>query len=143
MSHPSPSPVLAIDPGRHKCGLAVLAGDGRILERLVVPREQLGERLRELAGRHNVAEVVLGDRTGGQSAAEQVQAALPQACLHLVDEHRTSEQARRRYFAEHPPRGWRRLLPTSLQTPPVSIDDWAAVILAERRLRQRNEEGRP
>ncbi|HKM17981.1 MAG TPA: pre-16S rRNA-processing nuclease YqgF, partial [Limnochordia bacterium] len=34
----------------------------------------------------------------------------------------------------HPPRGWRRLLPVSLQTPPVPIDDYVAVILAQRYL---------
>jgi hypothetical protein len=55
----------------------------------------------------------------------------------LVDEHRSSEQGRRRYFRDNPPRGWRRLLPVGLQTPPRAYDDYVAVILAERYLASR------
>ncbi len=55
----------------------------------------------------------------------------------MIDEHRSSEQGRRRYFRENPPRGWRRLLPVGLQTPPRAYDDYVAVVLAERYLASR------
>ena len=35
----------------------------------------------------------------------------------------------------NPPRGWRRLLPVSMQMPPEPYDDYVAVILAQRFLR--------
>jgi hypothetical protein len=48
----------------------------------------------------------------------------------VVPEAYTTLRARRRYFDEHPLRGWRRLFP-GLQTPPIPIDDYAAVLIAE------------
>jgi len=128
------SPILAIDPGRYKCGLAVLARDAAVLERRVVRLAELGAAVRELAGRYGFSEVALGNRTGAEGVATALRATLPQARVTLMDEHHTTELARTRYFQAHPPRGWRRLIPLGLQTPPESIDDWAAVVLGERYL---------
>ena len=44
----------------------------------------------------------------------------------------TSVKARERYWEHNPRRGWRRLLPATLQTPPEPVDDFVALILAER-----------
>ena len=52
--------------------------------------------------------------------------------IHFVDEYETSRAARELYFAEHPPRGWRRLVPIGLQLPPRPIDDYAAILIARR-----------
>ena len=54
--------------------------------------------------------------------------------VHLVDEYETSRRARELYFRDHPPRGWRRLVPTGLQLPPVPVDDYAAILIARRYL---------
>ncbi len=48
-----------------------------------------------------------------------------------VNEAFTSQRARARFLAENQPRGLQRLLPRSLRTPPVPVDDYAAVLLAE------------
>jgi hypothetical protein len=50
----------------------------------------------------------------------------------VVDETDTSYRARALYFADHPPRGWRRLVPLGLQLPPRPIDDYAALLIARR-----------
>ncbi len=125
-------PVLAVDPGRDKCGIAVLAADGRILHKGIVSAARLAEEVAHLLDEHHPDRLLLGDRT----AAEEVRRGLSQAGCplepQLVDEHRSSEQGRRRYFRDNPPRGWRRLLPIGLQTPPRPYDDYVAVILAER-----------
>jgi hypothetical protein len=55
----------------------------------------------------------------------------------LAEEAETTLVARRRYFRDHPPRGWRRLLPLSLQVPPEPYDDYAAAIIGERYLHAR------
>ncbi len=129
--------LLAIDPGRDKCGVAVVQGDGSVLHHAVVPTPELAGEVRRLAAEHGVVTLVLGDRT----AARQVEAALRKGGLGLVlvtvDEHRSSEEGRRRYFRENPRRGWRRLLPVSMQTPPRPYDDYVAIVLAERYLSAR------
>jgi RNase H-fold protein (predicted Holliday junction resolvase) len=135
--------ILAIDPGRDKCGLAVVTFAGEALAQEVIPADALGARARELAGRYDVAVIVVGDRTGADAALNAIESALPDTETTAVDEHRSTEEARRLYFREHPPRGWRRLIPTTLQTPPRPYDDYVAVILAHRYLRSGGEQGRP
>ena len=68
--------------------------------------------------------------------------ALPKAAVRaaglpfaLVDERETTLQARARFFIDHPPRGWRRLMPRGMLLPDRPIDDYAALLIAERYLR--------
>lgn len=123
--------ILAVDPGIEKCGV-VAADDISILERAVVPAAEFASRLREWAMRHRISQVVLGDRTGRDEILKQVRTNLPGIPVAVVMEANTTLLARRRYFAEHPPRGWRRLLPVSMQVPPEPYDDYAAQVILER-----------
>jgi RNase H-fold protein (predicted Holliday junction resolvase) len=55
--------------------------------------------------------------------------------FELVDERETTLRARARFFADHPPRGWKRLIPAGMLLPDRPIDDYAAVLIAERFLK--------
>jgi RNase H-fold protein (predicted Holliday junction resolvase) len=125
--------VLGIDPGTRKVGFALIdAADAPALARGIEPLETLIERLRPLLQEHPIAAVALG---GGTNAA-RIGAALAVlgAPVHIIDERDTTYRARALYFAEHPPTGWRRLLPIGLQLPPGPIDDYAAMLIARRYL---------
>lgn len=124
--------VLAIDPGSAKCGLAVVAQEGAVLFQAVVSAEQVLAQARELVVLHRPRAIVIGNGTGSKPLLLQLQAAGLPAPLVPVDESHTSLAARERYLDTHPPRGWQRLLPRSLRTPPVAYDDYVAVLLAER-----------
>lgn len=128
MNDPRRRVVLAVDPGRTKCGVAACA-PGTVIARAVVAPEALPALVREWQARHGVTEIVIGNRT----TSARVIALLEGAGIRpsLVDEAGTTLRARARYFAEHPPRGWRRLVPRGLQVPPEPYDDYAAVLLAE------------
>ena len=79
---------------------------------------------------HPVEALALGRGTNARAlAAELGDLGVP---IHLVDEYETTRRARELYFAEHPPRGWRRLIPLGLQLPPGPIDDYAAILIARR-----------
>lgn len=122
--------VLAIDPGRRKCGLAVVDREAGLLERRVLSAAELPQVAREWCGRYHPDLLLLGAGTGSRALLNPLaEFTVP---LRRVPERETTRQARGRYFAEHPPRGWRRLLPLSLQTPPVPVDDYAAWIIAEQ-----------
>ena len=125
--------ILGIDPGTRKCGFAVVATpQSAPLELGIVPTEQLAATVRELAGRFALRAIALGGGTHtGPVAAIVRDLGLP---VEIVDERETTLLARRRYFATHPPRGWRRLVPQGMLLPPVPIDDFAAVLIAERLL---------
>jgi RNase H-fold protein (predicted Holliday junction resolvase) len=128
-----PDVVIAVDPGRGKCGLAAVDSAGRVMQKAVVPAAEIAEAVARLLEAHPDATVVLGDRTG----AAEIGAMLTARCRVspvLVEEHHSTLEGRRRYFEENPPRGWRRLLPLGLQTPPRPYDDYVAIVLAERYL---------
>lgn len=132
--------VLAVDPGHAKCGVAVCE-PGKIHARVVVPREALPALVRDWQSRYAVTDVVVGNRT----ASSEVIALLADAGVapvSVVEEEGTTLRARARYFAEHPARGWRRLVPRTLQTPPEPYDDYAAVLLAEAVLEGRGVGGK-
>lgn len=126
--------IIAIDPGQEKCGLALLRFTGEVVFQDVVARHRLAEEVRRLHQAHHPRVIVVGDRTGAREVVpllEELHLATP---VQLVDEHRSSEEGRRRYFAANPPRGWRRLLPRGLLTPGRPHDDYVAIILGERYL---------
>ncbi|HXF82770.1 MAG TPA: pre-16S rRNA-processing nuclease YqgF [bacterium] len=137
-----PAVVLAIDPGREKCGLAVLAADGTVLARRVVAAMELIVAAKDLAGRYAPQAIVVGDRTASASVRRALAQGLPDLPAEVVPEAGTTLEARRLYFADHPPRGWRRFVPLSLQVPPEPYDDYAAVALGRRFLSGRREGAR-
>ncbi len=127
-------PLLAVDPGREKCGVAVVTYAREILEREIISTPELPLRVAYHVGRYGIDIIVLGDRTG----ARQVRDALRQAGFMMeiafVDEDRSSELGRRRYLQDHRGAGLCRLLPIGLRTPDRPYDDYVAIILAERYL---------
>lgn len=123
--------VLAVDPGRGKCGVAVVVPGGVLARRIVAPAD-LVPLVRAWIAAHAVEVVVIGGSTGFRAVATGL-GDLP-VPVRRVDERGTTLAARRRYFADHPPRGWRRFLPRSLLIPPEPYDDYAAVVLGEAHL---------
>lgn len=128
--------VLAVDPGSSKIGMALVRrendGSLEVLWRRIGKIEELENDLREGMAIENPATVVVGSGTNSKAVVRRIRELGPVSGILLVDEANTSQQARERYWEHHPRRGWRRILPASLQTPPEPVDDFVAVILAER-----------
>ena len=129
--------VAAIDPGREKCGVAVVAEDGNVLEQSVVATERLADEMASRVRRFSPEMILLGNGTTSKAAEAAVHEALPDMPVKIVDEYRTTDDAKRAYWKAHPPTGWRRFIPTGMQVPPVPVDDFVAVILAQRYLSSR------
>jgi RNase H-fold protein (predicted Holliday junction resolvase) len=124
--------VIAVDPGRIKAGYAVLDSAGDPLDSGICPVESLAQRLRTVVATHTPAVVALGRGTNAKPVAEALAAlGLP---IRWVDEYETTRRARDLFFTDHPPRGWRRLLPRGLQVPDRPIDDYAAILIGRRYL---------
>lgn len=129
----TPETVLAIDPGSVKCGLAVVSALPLVrLKLAVVDRARLtvevGDALRSFP---QISRLLMGSGTGSGDLRRAVQQTFPQIVLETVDEHGSSERARRRFVREIPPRGLRKLLPPGLRTPERPYDDYVALLLAE------------
>ena len=124
--------IMGVDPGRDKCGVAVLNSAGKIKFSEVIPTENFETAIQKLAAQFEIEMVVLGNGTTHVEAEKKIRAInLP---VTVIDEKYTTEEARREYWVQNPPRGWRRLLPVSMQVPPVPVDNIVAEILAKRYL---------
>ena len=129
-----PETILAIDPGRAKCGLAVVSGPlpPLCLERAVVETDRLTLAVAEvLRRRPEITQMLIGGGTNGATLRRAVAHFFPQMPLLVVDEYNTSARARERFLRENPAYGWRRLLPNGLRSPETPYDDYAALMLAE------------
>lgn len=137
------APLLAIDPGRDKCGLAVVDGTGALLHREVIPTVQLTHRLALLLERFAPARVLMGNGTSWRKLRPVVEEVIlvhrsrlsrgatdSDLALEVVNERYTTERAREAYWKHNPPRGLRRLVPLGLQVPPEPYDDYAAWCMA-------------
>jgi RNase H-fold protein (predicted Holliday junction resolvase) len=126
--------VLAIDPGREKCGIAVAEKRSGALYQKVIDTKELISIVKELSEEYQVAVIVMGNGTSSDQAKKNIETFITdkQIDLQLVDEYRTTDAAKIRYCQANPPRGLMRLIPTTMQVPPVPVDDYVAVILAER-----------
>jgi RNase H-fold protein (predicted Holliday junction resolvase) len=127
--------VIAVDPGREKCGIAVVTSRQGVLRQQVISTVKLAETAAELAENYRTNTVVIGNRTSSRSAiAILQQVRVNDAKLNIipVDEHHSTEEARKRYWGQNPPRGLARIIPVTMRVPPVPVDDFVAVILAER-----------
>ena len=125
--------ILGIDPGTRKCGYALVAGTGRPPEAFgIVETAALPTLVAQLLTRHTIAAIAMGSGTHADSLRALLAGlGVP---VNLVDERDTTLRARARYFADWPPRGWRRLIPRGMLLPPRPIDDYAALLIAERYL---------
>ena len=126
--------IMAVDPGRDKCGMAVLDIQGKVLWRQVIETRDLERIAQERSGEFAPACLVLGDGTTSKEAGGRLRAALPGLTVRVVDEYRTTEEAKKLYWQVNPPKGWRKFLPVTMQVPPEPVDDLVAVILARREL---------
>lgn len=130
--------IIAVDPGREKCGIAVMQNDGNIFYQQVIATADLAKMVRDCYEKYAPTCLVIGDGTTSKEAQAAIRAAVEELEICVVNEYRTTDQAKLRYWQENPPKGWRKLLPVTMQVPPVPVDDYVAVILAERYLFHEN-----
>lgn len=138
---------LGIDPGRDKTGVALVDGNGTILAVQVLRTRSFSDNLLKFLFqnlqvnnawglRKKMRAVVMGDGTGSGEHRKWIEKALPGYTVHIVDEKFSTEEARDLYWELYPPKGWRRLIPLGLQTPPGPLDGYAAVVQVRRYLQQ-------
>ncbi len=128
--------VLAIDPGTSKCGLALVhrksGGQLELIWHQVAPTDCVVDSLRAAEDISPFQLIIVGGGTSSNLVVREIREKLPSMGILVVDETNTTLQARERYWEHHPRRGWRRFLPATLQVPPDPVDDFVALILAER-----------
>ncbi len=126
--------IISIDPGRDKCGIAILDEKANVIKKSVISTCYFDNEIRGFTKGYNPDVIIIGDGTGRKLIKEKISSISGDIPIKFVREDRSTLEARRRYFQDNPPRGLRRLLPISLLIPPETYDDYVAVILGERYL---------
>ena len=135
--------ILALDPGSEKRGFAIVHDDGTHGELGIVYVAELPRTLPRIIAQHQPEAIVVGEGTAAETVDDLVaslQLGLP---THAVDETNSTREARERYWREHPPQGFWRLIPLSLQTPPEPVDAYAAWVIGDRYLRHAARKSAP
>ncbi len=123
---------LALDPGIERVGMALGESPKRIEWQGVVDRGEVMDTIIDLLSTYPHLLLILGDGTTSSSLKEELVERGLKERISIIDESYSTREGRYLYFKENSPRGWRRLLPTSLQTPPEFWDDYVARILLDR-----------
>ena len=126
--------ILGLDPGRDKCGVAVMDDRREIISHLVVDSAVASAKILELVKQHDINLIVMGDGTTSKIWQQQISVALPAIDIAMVDEANSTLEARDRYWTMYPPAKLQRLIPRSLLIPPRPVDDIVAILLIERYL---------
>lgn len=135
--------IFSIDPGTSKVGLAVVDSSGVVIHKEILKEIQLlEETLISLISLHNPDVIILGNGTGSKKIGEFLESQFHEIIpIELVDEKKSTEEARKEYYLRHSP--IRRFLLTVLHILGVSapdFDDDVAVILVKRYLKAKSEQ---
>lgn len=127
--------ILGFDPGRQKCGLAVMAVDRKLHYHEVIAAENAIATIQELRQIYPISVLVMGDQTTAKTWKKQLNEELPEPLrIILVDERYSTLEARDRYWQMYPPKGLYKLIPQGMRPLPRPVDDIVAILLIERYL---------
>lgn len=125
--------IIAIDPGKDKCGVAC-GNENTVFEHKTVLTCELYDTIFNITERYDVDIVVCGNSTHASDILDLIKPL--EIKTALVDETNSTYEARKLYFADNPPRFLKKLIPITMQYPPVPIDDYAAIIILQRYLKK-------
>ncbi|MEA5551523.1 pre-16S rRNA-processing nuclease YqgF [Anabaena cylindrica UHCC 0172] len=127
--------ILGFDPGRDKCGVAVMGLDRQLYYHQVVPAGDAIAQIETLRQKFPISLIVMGDQTTAKKWKQRLNQELTDSLnIILIDERYSTLEARDRYWQMFPPTGLTKLLPKGLRQPPRPIDDIVAILLIERYL---------
>ncbi|MDV3000880.1 MAG: putative pre-16S rRNA nuclease [Chroococcopsis gigantea SAG 12.99] len=129
--------IIGFDPGKDKCGVAVMDEKKIIYTHAVIPSPEALNGITALLQKYPSQTLVMGNQTTSKSWKKQLQENLPPEIeIILVDERNSSQEARDRYWEMYPPKGVKKLIPRGMLVPDCPIDDIVAILLIERYLQQ-------
>jgi RNase H-fold protein (predicted Holliday junction resolvase) len=126
---------LGFDPGKDKCGVAIVDDQGQPHYHEVIPTAAVVEQMKILAAQWPVAQLVIGDRTTSKQWQAKLQTELPQLTIAPVNEHNSTLEARELYWEMYPAQGLQKIIPLGMRLPPRPIDDLVAILLVRRYLK--------
>ena len=123
--------IVAIDPGKEKFGYAIFNGVETV-EKGIFPLDKLADFMIKFK---EMERIVLGRGTGWRAIYKLLEEKGLKDKVVLIEERGTTEEAKRRYFAERKGKGLFWLIRKWLNLPDRPVDDLSAQIIGERFLK--------
>jgi RNase H-fold protein (predicted Holliday junction resolvase) len=95
--------ILAIDPGKKKCGIALVDYNLRYIEGEVTINEELIDRIKYYIGKYHPDALIVGSGTNSESIITIIKNNFPEFLIIPVKEKDTTWLARKYFFQYHPP----------------------------------------
>jgi RNase H-fold protein (predicted Holliday junction resolvase) len=127
--------ILGLDPGRDKCGVAVMNSNQEVVYHQVIDAANAIATLQQLTQTYAIDLIVMGDGTTSRAWQQEIESNLLTVAVTTIKEANSTLEARDRYWIMYPPTGLQRLIPQGLRIPPRPVDDLVAIILIERYLK--------
>ncbi len=128
--------ILGFDPGKDKCGVAIMTEEQTILTHQVVRSDQAISTIKLLREKYQIQTLIMGDQTTSKKWKKQLQENLtPEISIIMIDERNSSLEARDLYWQMYPAKGLKKLIPQGLRIPPRPIDDLVAILLIKKYLK--------
>lgn len=133
--------IIAIDPGKDKVGVAVFHSKIGVKEQTIIPADKLTSHLKIIFEHYKIDEIVLGNGTEAKKIEKRIKLIAKDKPIQIVDERSTTEEAEARYLKDKPMSKLEKLLRRFVSwRPKAPVDDYAAVIIAEKYLGKLDKE---
>lgn len=125
--------IIAIDPGRDKCGLAVVSLQGEALQLELAKRRDLLPKLVALIDKWQegyAIKIVIGNGTEHKQVLQELVPIAAEWQIQIVEEYGTTLAARDLYWQHNKAKWWEQLIPEGWRSTPP-LDAYAAWAIAK------------
>ena len=125
---------LGIDPGKNKCGFALVEENQTPVFLEIVGTKEFDKFLKELYDEYRFDLIILGTGTYSQKIEKRIKQ-INLVPVTLIDETNTTIQAEKKYRDEHPLKGYKKFLAKFIDWKPAEdVDHYAALVIAKKYL---------
>jgi len=125
---------MGIDPGRNKCGIAIVTEKGEVVEKEIAETTNLSRKIEEVLSRFSISKCILGNGTYADKVFNILQLLLEEEKIIFIEEADSTYIAEQRYLKKNPPLGLNFLNKIIKFKPKKPLDDYTAVVLVEKYL---------
>ena len=122
--------VIAIDPGRYKCGLVLAElSEKKVSKAIIIKSSSLRKYVRNLNTVEDISQIIIGNGT----TSREIKGKLDFLKKEIItcEEKNTTYRAKARYFELFPIKGWKFLIPKEMFILNKNLDAISALIILE------------
>ena len=124
------SRIIAIDPGKSKCGLVLAEiSEKKVYKAIILKSELLGNYVRNLITAEQISQIIIGNGTTNREIREKLDFFKKE--IITFEEKNTTYRAKARYFELFPISGLKFLIPREVFILNKNLDAISALIILE------------